>query len=211
MNTRLKKPEILVKYHNEDLPRLKFVDGYKKSCCVDLYTQEDITIKAGQCALIKLGVSIELPKGHIALLIPRSSTFKKYGLIQANSIGVIDESYCGDDDVYAMPVIKPIMANDLVLAMTNTFANTVLNKDQFLAEIEKAKNEDNGQNKDFNEAMGAYEIVQSCVMEAMSSITIPKGTRLCQIHIQRRMPKYKFKTVKKMRKENRDGFGSTGK
>ena len=48
--------------------------------------------------MIPLGVAMELPKGYEALVAPRSSTFKKYGVLLANSIGVIDESYCGDND-----------------------------------------------------------------------------------------------------------------
>ena len=72
---------------------------------IDLRTGKDMELKKGDFALIPLGVAIELPKGYEALLVPRSSTFKHYGLIQTNSIGVIDESYCGDDDEWMMPVL----------------------------------------------------------------------------------------------------------
>ena len=51
-----------------------------------------------------MGVSIELPEGYEAIMAPRSSTFKRWGIIQTNSIGVIDNSYCGDDDIWMMPV-----------------------------------------------------------------------------------------------------------
>lgn len=65
---------------------------------IDLRAAEDVELKAGEYRMIPLGVAMELPKGYEALMLPRSSTFKKYGVILANSMGVIDESYCGDSD-----------------------------------------------------------------------------------------------------------------
>lgn len=65
---------------------------------------EYIELKANTFAIIPLGVAIKLPKGFEALLLPRSSTFKKYGIIQTNSIGIIDETYCGNNDEWKMPV-----------------------------------------------------------------------------------------------------------
>ena len=65
---------------------------------IDLRTADDIELKAGEYKMIPLGVAMELPKGYEALMLPRSSTFKKYGVILVNSMGVIDESYCGDSD-----------------------------------------------------------------------------------------------------------------
>ena len=65
---------------------------------IDLRAAEDVELKAGEYKMIPLGVVMELPKGYEALMLPRSSTFKKYGVILANSMGVIDESYCGDSD-----------------------------------------------------------------------------------------------------------------
>lgn len=65
---------------------------------IDLRAAEDITMKSGEFKMIPLGVAMELPKGYEALVAPRSSTFKKYGVILANSIGIIDETYKGDND-----------------------------------------------------------------------------------------------------------------
>ena len=65
---------------------------------IDLRAAEETEIKAGHYKMIPLGVAMELPKGYEALMLPRSSTFKKYGVILANSMGIIDESYCGDSD-----------------------------------------------------------------------------------------------------------------
>lgn len=71
---------------------------------IDLCTAVDILLKKGDFVYIPLGVAIQLPKGYEALVVPRSSTFKKYGVLQANSIGIIDESYCGDNDQWHFPV-----------------------------------------------------------------------------------------------------------
>ena len=65
---------------------------------VDLRAAEDVTMKAGEFKMIPLGVAMELPVGYEAWVVPRSSTFKKYGIILANSIGIIDEDYKGDND-----------------------------------------------------------------------------------------------------------------
>ena len=65
---------------------------------IDLRAAEAVEMKAGEFKMIPLGVAMELPKGYEALVVPRSSTFKRYGIILANSIGIIDESYKGDDD-----------------------------------------------------------------------------------------------------------------
>ena len=90
-----------VKYHDPDLPKLTEIE---KGDWIDLRAAERVCLFKGDFRTIKLGVSIELPEGYEALLVPRSSTFKNWGIIQTNGIGIIDESYCGDDDVWMMPV-----------------------------------------------------------------------------------------------------------
>lgn len=92
---------IKVKYHDPDLPK---IIGIEKGDWIDLRAAERVCLFKGDYRAINLGVSIEVPEGYEALLVPRSSTFKNWGIIQANGIGIIDESYCGDDDVWMMPV-----------------------------------------------------------------------------------------------------------
>ena len=99
---REKMPRIRVKYFNDRIKRLAYVDG--KSDWIDLSAAEDVVMKAGDFYLIPLGVSMELPKGYEAHVVPRSSTYKNFGIIQTNHMGVIDESYCGDNDQWFMPV-----------------------------------------------------------------------------------------------------------
>ncbi len=95
------KETIRIKYHNDSLERLRYIDG--KSDWIDLRAAEDVTMKAGEFRMISLGISVQLPEGYEMLVAPRSSTFKNFGLIQVNSLGIIDESYCGDDDIIRMP------------------------------------------------------------------------------------------------------------
>ena len=93
---------IKIKYHTDEIEKLRYIDG--KSDWIDLRSAEDIELKAGDFKLISLGVSMELPKGYEAHIVPRSSTFKTWGIIQANSMGIVDESYRGDNDIWKMPV-----------------------------------------------------------------------------------------------------------
>lgn len=72
---------------------------------IDLRAAETIKMRKGEFRLIPLGVAIQLPKGYEAIVAPRSSTFKHFGVIMTNSIGVIDESYCGDADQWHFPAL----------------------------------------------------------------------------------------------------------
>lgn len=91
-----------VKYLSNEIEHLRFIDG--KSDWVDLRSAENVTLKAGEFKIIKLGIAIKLPVGYEAHIVPRSSTFKNFGVIQTNHMGIIDETYCGDDDQWCMPV-----------------------------------------------------------------------------------------------------------
>ena len=92
---------INVKYHADIYPLKMTMNG---DWC-DLRAAEDVEFKAGDYKLISLGVSMQLPPGYEALVIPRSSTFKHWGLLQTNSCGLIDNSYCGDNDIWQFPAL----------------------------------------------------------------------------------------------------------
>lgn len=94
--------KIRIKYFSDQIEHLTYIDG--KSDWIDLRASETVELKAGEFALIPLGVAMELPKGYEAHIVPRSSTFKNYGIIQTNSCGIVDGSYCGDEDMWRMPV-----------------------------------------------------------------------------------------------------------
>ena len=93
--------KIKVCYLNKEIERLRYVDG--KSDWIDLRAAEEVPMKAGEFRLIPLGIAMELPAGYEAHVVPRSSTFKNFGIISTNSMGIIDESYCGDNDQWFFP------------------------------------------------------------------------------------------------------------
>lgn len=95
--------QIKIKYFTDKIEKLVYIDG--KSDWIDLRASEEVTLKQGEFALVPLGVAMELPKGYEAHIVPRSSTYKNFGVIQANHCGVVDGSYCGDNDMWRMPVI----------------------------------------------------------------------------------------------------------
>ena len=97
-----KSKTIQIKYFTDKIDKLAYIDG--KSDWVDLRAAESVDLKAGEYRLIPLGVGMKLPEGYEAHVVPRSSTFKNYGIIQTNHQGVIDCSYCGDNDQWHMPV-----------------------------------------------------------------------------------------------------------
>ena len=92
---------IRIKYFTDKIDRLEYIDG--KSDWIDLRASETVELKAGEFKLIPLGVAMELPKGYEAHIMPRSSTYKNFGIIQTNHCGIIDESYCGDNDQWYFP------------------------------------------------------------------------------------------------------------
>ena len=94
--------KIRIKYLNDSINRLEKIE---KGDWIDLRSAEDVELKKGESKLIHLGVAMELPKGYEAHIVPRSSTFKKWGIIQTNHMGVIDESYKGDGDWWLFPAL----------------------------------------------------------------------------------------------------------
>lgn len=93
---------INIKYHNENLVPIQAIDC---GDWIDLRAAETVKLKAGDFKIISLGVSMKLPDGYEAHIVPRSSTFKKWGIIQTNHMGVIDNSYSGNNDIWGMPVL----------------------------------------------------------------------------------------------------------
>lgn len=97
----MKQETIKIVYHTDAIDKLTYIDG--KSDWIDLRAAEDVEFHAGEFKLVNLGVSMELPKGYEAHVVPRSSTFKNYGLLQTNSCGIIDQTYCGQNDIWRWP------------------------------------------------------------------------------------------------------------
>ena len=94
--------KIKIKYLDDSIEKISAIS---KGDWIDLRAAETVTMKKGEFRLIPLGVAMQLPAGWEAHVLPRSSTFKNFGIIQANSMGVIDNSYCGDNDWWFYPAI----------------------------------------------------------------------------------------------------------
>ena len=89
---------VTIRYH-EGAHKLE-----RHGACYDLATTEDITLKKNEFRIIPFGINMKLPEGFILLVAPRSSTYKKWSILQTNSIGIIENDYCGNDDIIGMPV-----------------------------------------------------------------------------------------------------------
>ena len=92
-----------IRYISNEIEKLRYIDG--KSDWIDLRSAENVTLKAGESRLIRLGIAVELPEGYEAHIVPRSSTYRNFGIIQTNHMGVVDHSYCGDEDEWKYPVL----------------------------------------------------------------------------------------------------------
>lgn len=126
--------------------KIKYFEGAKKleinpkGNLIDVYSREDIFIPQFDMRLVHLGFAMELPKGKIAKLYPRSSTFKTWGCILANSVGIIDETYCGDNDEWLAPLVciapknsEPVPINELC---SETIFGTWVRKGDKIAQFE---------------------------------------------------------------------------
>lgn len=98
----IEKETIKVKYFDNEIDKLEKIS---KGDLIDLRSAETVEMKAGEYRLIKLGIGMKLPVGYEAHVYPRSSTFKNFGIILANSVGIIDNSYSGNEDQWCFPVI----------------------------------------------------------------------------------------------------------
>lgn len=94
--------EIKIKYHDLEIAKL----GVEQhGDWIDLRAAENVCLNAGEFRIISLGISMKLPEGYEAHIVPRSSTYKTWKILQANSMGVIDNSYCGENDVWGFPAL----------------------------------------------------------------------------------------------------------
>ena len=107
---------IRIKDLSDEIEKLCYIGG--KSDWIDLRSAEHVVLKKGEFRLISLGIAMELPKGYEAHIVPRSSTYKNFGLIQANHCGIVDESYCSNEDIWKFPALAvrdtEIQVNDRI-------------------------------------------------------------------------------------------------
>lgn len=135
---------IKIKYFDNDLERVMAIGGTKKSNWIDLRAAKDCFMKKGDFMLIPLGVAMQLPEGYEAHIVPRSSTFGKYGILQTNGYGVIDSSYCGDDDQWMFPAYA---TRDTYINKGDRICQFRIERCQpeiFFAEVESLGNQNRG-------------------------------------------------------------------
>lgn len=138
----MEQKTIKIKYFTDKIEKLTYIDG--KSDWIDLRAAEEVTLQKGEFKLIPLGVAMELPKGYEAHVVPRSSTFKNFGIIQTNHQGVIDCSYCGDNDQWFMPVYA---VRDTQIHINDRICQFRIMENQpklFFDEVESLDNADRG-------------------------------------------------------------------
>lgn len=126
--------KIQIKYHSDKIDKLEYIDG--KSDWIDLRAAEEVEFKAGDFKLVNLGVSMRLPEGYEAHIAPRSSTFKNYGLLQVNSVGVVDNSYSSDEDIWRMPVYA---TRDTVVHVNDRICQFRIMKNQSKIEFDEVE------------------------------------------------------------------------
>lgn len=133
---------IQIKYLTDNIEKLTYIGG--KSDWIDLRAAQEVSMKAGEFRLIPLGIAMKLPKGYEAHIVPRSSTFKNFGIIQTNHQGVVDESYCGDNDQWFFPAYAlrdtTIHVNDRICQFRIMEHQPVIQFD----EVEELGNQDRG-------------------------------------------------------------------
>ena len=96
-----KRVVVKIRYAVDRLPRIA---AWDVGNWIDLRAGETVQLRPGDYKRLSLGIAMELPEGYEAIVAPRSSTFEKYGIIPVNGIGIIDNSYCGNDDIWCLPV-----------------------------------------------------------------------------------------------------------
>lgn len=98
MSKVIEKLKVRINTHGNQMPEIH-------GEWIDLHTAEDAELNPLEFKIISLGVSMELPEGYYAQVVPRSSTCKNFGVIMANSMGIIENSYCGDNDIWGFPAV----------------------------------------------------------------------------------------------------------
>ena len=130
-----------IKYFTNSIDKIQKLDN---GDWIDLRAAETVELKAGEFKLIPLGVAMELPHGYEAHIVPRSSTYKNFGIIQTNHQAVIDESYCGNNDQWLYPAYA---LRDTVINVNDRICQFRIMKKQptiNIVEVKSLNNADRG-------------------------------------------------------------------
>lgn len=179
--------------NHTDNPTPSYTGGIGHSNAIDLYTAEEVRIKAGEFKYIDMGVSIKVPDGYKADLKPRSSTFKNFGIIQANSIGLLDSKFSGVTDRVMFPAFVPINQDDIKYMFAD-----------FVVKVISGEYNTTGKSNE--------ELIMALLPESSREVVIPKGTRICQLEILpcSDIEEIEELSIEEWNFEDRGGLGSTG-
>lgn len=139
-NREYSRPLVFIKYHAP----IEKIAANEKGDWIDLRAAETLKLKKGEFRIISLGISAHLPVGYEAHIVPRSSTFKKWHIIQTNGVGIIDNSYNGDNDIWGMPVLA---TEDTVIHIDDRICQFRIVKKQpeiIFHEVDRLGNTDRG-------------------------------------------------------------------
>ena len=141
MAPKKKTLEIMIKYHDKDIGKIEKIPV---GDWIDLRAAERIDMEAGEFKVISFGISMQLPEGYEAHVLPRSSTFKKWGILITNSMGIIDESYCGNNDVWGFPALA--MRNTTIIKGDRICQSRIMPKmpEVQFTEVDNMEAEDRG-------------------------------------------------------------------
>ena len=199
--------DIKIKYFTKDAKRIKV---NPKGDWIDLYANETTLIPYNTSKLIPLGIAIALPEGYEGHLLPRSSTFRTWGILMANSMGIIDNSYCGDDDEWkfsafsARPRLYERFKSDKHPS-GYVYEEVPLSENMniYSAILEGEPNYTDG----LYDIYDKYNALDGVYF--LGSL-VSKGDKICQFRIIEKMPPINFVEVDTMSSPSRGGFGSTG-
>lgn len=183
--------------------RIKYFDGatklkkIEKGNWIDVYSNKDVFVPEEERVMIPLGFALELPSGWEGHLAPRSSTFKTWGVIQTNSVGVVDDTYIGDNDQWHMPIYC-LQGRDYEYDYENLIE--YLDGD-ICGWIQKEL--PNGNLIHVNKKTGFQKINRK-------GTWIKRGDKIAQFRIMEVMPAIEFEEVESFGNTDRKGFGSTG-
>ena len=189
-NSELPKQTIDIRYKTiNGIQCIKDLEKINKGDWIDLYAAEPVIIPKGEMRMINLGVAMKLPNGYEAHVLPRSSTFKKWGIIMTNSQGVIDNSYCGNNDYWKFPAYclepKDIYIPDNACALFRFFMSHKFTK-KIMEHLRPKK------------------------VDKYRCTIINNGDKIAQFRIVRNMPTVELNKVEILDSEDRGGFGTTG-
>lgn len=171
------------------MPRLNKI---KEGDWIDLYASHDQLIRKGECKLINLGIAMQLPNGYEAHVLPRSSTFKKWGIIMTNSQGIIDETYCGDNDWWLFSAYCLESKEDGIII------NTKDDKKIFKFMVQHKFT-----------SLILHKFFKNIIKNHKGTL-IKAGDKIAQFRIVKHMPSIKFEEKEKLGNKDRGGFGTTG-